>query len=130
MANIQDIVKVYLKIRDTREKAKREFEELDKKRKADMERLETELLRQLDDAGADSIRTPLGTVYKQIDVIPQGADWEAIYEFIKEKDAFDLLEKRLKKTTVKEYMEANEGKLPPGINVFQKYDVHVRRGNN
>lgn len=128
--NIQRIVDVYLKIRDKRAALKREFEDQDKNLKAQQERLETELLRFLDATGMDSAKTPSGTVFRQRDMIPQAADWEAVYAWIKENDAFDILERRLKKTFVKEYMDNNDGALPPGVNVFQKFDVQVRRASN
>lgn len=42
-------------------------------------------------------------------------------------ERFELMEKRVKSTFVKEYMDANGGQPPPGINVHQEYEISVRR---
>jgi hypothetical protein len=50
------------------------------------------------------------------------------YGWIKDNDAFDALERRVKKTFVTEFMETHEGGLPPpGITVSREYVVRVRK---
>ena len=46
---------------------------------------------------------------------------------MKQNDAFDALERRIKKTFVSEYMENNGGAIPPGVSVYRQYAVRVRR---
>ena len=63
-------------------------------------------------------------------MIPTGQDWEAFYDWIKEHDAFDALERRIKRTFVSKYMDDNDGAIPPGVNVFRRYTVEVRKNND
>jgi hypothetical protein len=49
------------------------------------------------------------------------------YVWIKDNDAFDALERRVKKSFIATYMEDNKGELPPGISVMQEYTVTIRR---
>ncbi len=121
------IVNAHIKIRDARSAARKEFDTRDAELKASQVKLEGVLLDHLTKVNADSIRTDAGTFYRQEDVIPNASDWSAFYGWIKENDAFDALERRIKKTFVKEYMEANEGALPPGVSTFREYVVRVRR---
>lgn len=125
--DIEKLTKVYVRIRDARAKATAEYEKQDAKMKADMERIGNELLRWMQENKLKNVRTELGTVYVETDLKPSAADWDAVYRFITDNDAFDLLERRLKKTFVKEYMEANEGAVPPGVNVHQELVARVRR---
>ena len=54
-------------------------------------------------------------------------DGIAFLEFCKERDAFELLEIRPSKTTIRAFME-NYGEIPPGVDFTQSIDVQVRRG--
>jgi hypothetical protein len=38
-----------------------------------------------------------------------------------------MLERRFKKTFVKDYRESNEGAIPPGVSVMREFTVRVRR---
>lgn len=121
------LVEVFLKIRERRSELKREFEAQDEKLKADQAKLEAAMLQHLNAAGLDSARTAQGTFYKQESLKPSASDWVAVYDFIKDNDAFDMLERRIKKDFVKDYMEMNEGVPPPGVSVHREYEVRVRR---
>ena len=44
-----------------------------------------------------------------------------------QNDGFDLMERRLKATFVKQFMDENNGALPPGVNVHREFEVSVRR---
>ena len=58
---------------------------------------------------------------------PSCEDWNGFYTWIAENEAFDALERRVKKSFITTYMEDNKGELPPGINVTQEYTVTIRR---
>jgi len=45
----------------------------------------------------------------------QTTDWAKVHEFIKKYGMFELLQKRLADTAVKEYIEVNDGALPDGV---------------
>lgn len=125
--DITKLVAVHLKIRDARADLKKAYEESDRVLKGKQERLEGELLRFLQDSNTDSVRTEVGTVFRQEDVTPRADDWDLFYKWIAANDAFDALERRIKKTFVKDHMAAHEGALPPGVSVYREYVVRVRR---
>jgi len=125
--DISRYVKAYLNLRKAREELSKEFDIKDKGLKDKQELIENHLLNFLNETGQESSRTEFGTVYRQEDLIPSAADWSVIYEWIKENDAWDMLERRLKKTFIKTFSETNKGELPPGVNVFRKYLVRVRK---
>lgn len=119
--------KVYIKIRDKRAELKAAFDKEDSDLKLKQESLENAMLAQMNATGAKSVRTDFGTVYRQEEVKPSASDWDSLYRWIKENDAFDALERRVKKTFVTEYMETHDGALPPGVSVHREFVVRVRR---
>lgn len=125
--SLDRFAKAYVKLRDARSAAKKVWEEADLALKLKQERLEVEMLKFLNDHQIESMRTAAGTVYRQEEIQPSCADWTALYAWIAENDAFDCLERRVKKTFVKEYMEQHNGERPPGVNVMREYVVRVRR---
>lgn len=125
--DINKLVSVYTKIRDKRGEIKRAYEAEDNKLKADLEKIEAVFLNHLSKGNAESVRTDAGTFYRQKDVIPSASDWGVFYDWIKENDAFDALERRIKKTFIVDHMEANDGELPPGVSTFTRYVVRVRK---
>jgi hypothetical protein len=125
--DLNALTKAHVKIRDARSLLAKEFEASDKELKAKQLRLEAEMLRTLQTSNVDSMRTDSGTFYRQEEVTPSGSDWEAFYRWVAEHDAFDFLERRIKKTCVKEYMDTHDGALPPGVSVHKEFVVRVRR---
>lgn len=124
--DIGELVEIYQSISAERRKLKREFEDADQKLKGDEESIELAILKFLQDSNINSVRTDFGTAYRQEDIIPTCADWNVFYDWVRKNDAFDALEKRIKKTYVKEMMENNQP-LPDGVNVIRKNVVRIRR---
>lgn len=54
-------------------------------------------------------------------------DIDSFYDFIKEQDALYFLERRVSQAAFREYLELNDGELPPGLNLFVKHDLNVRK---
>lgn len=129
-ANLGKVVQAYSAIRDARTAKRKAWEEDDRALEEDQHKLKVLMLELLNTNGAKSINTDHGTVYRSEKIKPSAADWNAIYDWIGENpERFELLEKRLKSTFVKEFMEQNEGAIPPGINVHREFEVSVRRPN-
>jgi hypothetical protein len=121
------ITKAHINIRDARHALKKQYDEADADLKVSQQRLEAVMLDHLNKHGMESVRTESGTFYAQEEITPSASDWNALYEWIKEHDAWEALERRIKKTFVKEYQEAHSGGLPPGVSVFRERIVRVRR---
>lgn len=121
------LTKTYIKIREARSLAKKEWEAKDQELKEKLDRIEAEMLKFLNETHQESARTASGIFYKQEEITPTGSDWDALYRWIAKNDAFDALDRRIKKTFIKTYMEEHNGAIPPGISVFREYVVRVRR---
>jgi hypothetical protein len=93
-----------------------------------MEKLEAYLQLQLTTLGTTSFTAKgTGTAYLQNVVGVTVEDWDATLAFIKEQGLWEMLERRVSKTVVQEYMESTK-EVPPGVNVRQETEVRVRRG--
>ena len=127
MPDINRLTKAYIKIRDARAALKKDWAAEDEKLKGKLEKIEAELLKFLNETNQTSSKTDAGVVYRQEEITPTGADWNAFYDWVKDNDAFDALERRIKKTFVKEYMETHDGGIPPGVSVYRENVIRVRR---
>jgi hypothetical protein len=128
--SLDKLVEAYNAIKDARVARQRAHDEKDLELKEDQHKLKLVMLEMLNQNGASSIATAHGTAYRRKVVKPSAADWGAIWTWMKENDACDLLERRLKVGFINTYMEEHDGALPPGINIHSEYEVSVRRPNS
>ena len=125
--SVEKLVATYIKIRDARDEVKREMEEKVATMQADLDAINQTLLEHFKEQGIDSARTPFGTAYRTIKSRYWTNDWDAMRHFIAEHDAFELLEKRIHQTNMKQFLEENPDLHPAGLNVDSEYSVTVRR---
>lgn len=126
--NLDRVVAAYSAIRDARTVARHAWEKDDLALEQDQNKLKVLMLDVLNQIGSKSIATNHGTIYRTEKIRPSAADWNVVYAWIMaDPDRFEALEKRLKPTFVKQYMDENEGAIPPGINVHREFEVNVRR---
>lgn len=162
------IVKTYLKIRKARADASSEAAKVDSGFKSQLETLEQELLRRMRERNNTGFRTEYGSVFREMDFKPSAENWDEVYHWIVDEvvdkalertglapsvkdnvkyafkmvqpERFEILEKRLKKTTIGDYMEAHHtiddetgekllGAPPPGVKVLREYVARVRVNN-
>jgi len=125
--DMDKLAAVYIKIRDKRATAKREFDEKDKGLEEQMQLIADEMLEACKRIGADSIKTPHGTIMRSVKSRYWTNDWDSMYTFIEEQGAFGLLEKRLHQTNMKDILAENSDLYPVGVNVENSYAIEVRR---
>jgi sugar phosphate isomerase/epimerase len=128
--DLDQLTSIYLKIRDKRAENKREFENVDKDLEEQQKMLAEQMLDTCKEMNADSIRTPHGTIIRSVKSKYWTGDWDSMYNFIKEHDAFGLLEKRLHQTNMKDFLNENPDVMPMGLNVENEYTIVVRRAKN
>ena len=121
------LVRAYIKIRDARKELSDEYERQDSGLKESLEIIEAQLLEACKAIGADSIRTPYGTLSRTVKKRYWTNDWHSFYAFLKEHEALELLEKRVSQTNMSTFLEQNPALHPPGLNVDSRYSVVVRR---
>lgn len=121
------LVLAYRKIRDAiHEKEEAHKEEL-ADLKAQQDVISEALLALCNEQNLDSIRTAAGTVTRTTSTRYWTADWESMYDFIRENDAMYLLEQRLHNGNVKQFLAENPDNLPIGLNADTKYVIRVRK---
>lgn len=124
---LDKVIDAHNAVRDARAALKAKFAREDADLEAEQNQLRAYLLDQLNRSGAESIKTEKGTVYRTSRIMPSAADWSAVWQFAKDNDAMEIFQKRLKTGFITEYMEENDGALPPGVNITREFDIGVRR---
>lgn len=125
----EKLVKAYIKMRDARSELKKQYEEKDDAIKDQMEVIESHLLELCKSTGATSIKTTAGTIIRGISTRYWTSDWESMYNFIKENDSPELLERRIAQSNMAEFLKTHPDKLPKGMNVDSRYTVTIRRSS-
>jgi len=126
--SVDRLVSVYLKIRDKKAAVTKQLKEEESILNEKLDLVKNALLEHCKENNVESVRTRLGTFFRSVRTKYWTSDWESMNQFIKENDAVDLLEKRLHQGNMKQFLETNPDKLPPGLNVDSVYTVTVRRG--
>ena len=128
---LDDLVNVYLTIRNEREKLKASWEVKDGELEQEMKVLEQSMLTVCNDTNASSIRTESGTVIRSLKERFTTNDWDNFKKFVLDNEAIDLLERRIHQGNFKEFMaEHKDDGLPPGVNVMREFTIVVRKPSN
>jgi len=77
-----------------------------------------------------SLKTNVGTLSRTLKTRYWSNDWNSMYEFILENRLPEFFEKRLVQSAIKEYLEQNPGKTPPGLQATREYVVRITKGRN
>ena len=117
------MVAAYIKIRSAIQEKEDEIKVLKEKQAL----LSANMLDLCSKEDIDSIKTPFGTLTRRIYSAYWTSDWDQMYKFIAENDAYHLLEKRIHNTNMKEFLEENPDALPIGLQSDRKYAVYVRK---
>ncbi len=91
-----------------------------------MATLEAGMLDALNKSGAHSMRTEAGTFYTTTLTSASVQQWSEVLDFIRTKEAWELLEARVNKTAAEAIMD--ETKQPiPGVKITRTVNLNVRR---
>ncbi len=109
--NAEKLAEVYVKIRDARRDLAKQDEEL----KAQLDVVTEKLLEICKDQGATTIRTQHGTISRRTNTHYWTSDWDSFFKFIKENDAFALMQHRINNANMVQFLEENPNLHPPGL---------------
>lgn len=126
-APIDKRVAKFVNLRDARAASNKEAGELDAAYKSALETVEATLIADAQKQGVTGFKTEAGTTYLDERMLTSIADDNAFFSFVREQGDLDFFERRVKVAHVKEWMDANGGHLPPGLNVFREMTMKVRR---
>lgn len=123
-----DMITKYIRLRDKVKEIKaRHTDELKPYGEA-MGMLEGWMLESMNTAGLKSMKSPHGTAYKSLQTSAKVVDWTATLSYIRENEAWDLLEARVSKTAAQTVIE--ETKQPiPGVETSSEIRVNVRKAS-
>ena len=125
--DINAIVSRYIQMRDMKKALKDDLDKKTAKLDEAMDKCEAVIMNHLNSTGSESIKTAAGTVFKQQVTSATVADWEMVLNWIRDQGNWAFLERKVNKTAVKEFMEANAKALPPGVNWAAINKVMFRR---
>lgn len=125
--NVGEAIDGYIKLRDKKEElAKKHKDELAPITEK-MKTVEAWLKREFQRMGTTSAKgTAGGTAFIQTNDSCRVVDGEAFMNYVKENEAFELMDVRASKTVVRDFME-NTGEIPPGLDYTQADVIRVRR---
>lgn len=124
---IDKMMKLTLHVRGQKSVLKRDYESKEANLDAILDACENTLLAEAQRQGVKGFSTDQGTSYTTTTMKVSIADAEAFYKFVKEQGDLDFFERRVASTHVQEYMEANDGIVPPGLNTFTQKHMRVRK---
>jgi len=125
---LDELVKIYLTIRNEREKIEAEWKTKDAELKADLSALEQQMMITCNETNAKSIATPYGTVMRRLNERYTVADGDAFRKFVMKNEVPELFEGRIHQTNFKEFIAGKLGEgLPPGVNVMREFTIVVRK---
>ena len=110
--NTEKLAKIYVKIRDKRRELEKQVAEL----KEQQDLVGSQLLEICKAEGAQTIRTQFGTVSRRITKNYWTSDWDSFFKFLKDNDAFSLMQQRINSTNMAQFLEENPDLHPPGLN--------------
>jgi len=121
------LLKLFIHLRDRRAKRKADYAMDDAGDKDKQDKIEVEFLKRFNDRGIDNVSTKgIGTAYRTTRTSATVGDWEELFDYIKDKEAWEMLERRVNKTAVEQYRSVHDD-LPPGVNWSETQVVNFRR---
>jgi len=125
---LDELVKVYLTIRNERDRIEAERKAQIKELEDELAMLEQTFMATCNESNAKSIRTSYGTVMRKLYERYNVNDGDSFRKFVLSNGAVDLFEARIHQGNFKEFLKENHADgLPPGVNVMREFTISVRK---
>ena len=123
---VNQVLAAYLQLRAKKEETvKRHKEEL-APINDQMQKCLLWVQQQMQAQGLTNFKGPDGIAFLQTDTTISVQDWDATFEWIKANEAWSVLEKRVSKSVVQDFIEAHN-EVPPGLKVTSETTAHIRK---
>lgn len=126
MASMDQVVAAYLQLRTHRDEVSRKHKEEMAPINDKLNKLSSWVHNQLNSQGQKNARVDAGTAFLQTDTSVTVQDWDSVLQFIKDNGFFEMLERRVSKGVVTEFIEST-GTVPPGVKVTSEISCHIRK---
>ncbi|WP_288074721.1 hypothetical protein [Pseudomonas sp.] len=127
MTDVNAVVAHYLKLRDQKSLMEAEHKARIAEIDAQMKNADAFLLDMMNQSNQSNAGFAAGTVIVSTKTHTNLKDKGSLINFIKESGNVELLQARVSSTAVKEYMEANNNQLPPGVEITTSREISIRR---
>jgi hypothetical protein len=124
--NVDDATKIYLSLRDEKDRIEAEAKKAKRAITEKMEVIEQWFLLKGDNEGVESWKTPFGTPYFAEASNASVGDWDEVLDYVKNNDAYEILTHGVNKSAIREFLEKND-ELPPGVNYTTVRKLYVRK---
>lgn len=121
--NAEKLAEVYVKIRE----ARRDLAKQDEKLKEQLDVVTEKLLEICKEQGASTIRTAHGTISRRINKHYWTSDWDSFFRFVKDNDAFPLLQHRINNANMQQFLQENPTLVPPGLQAENSQTVVITK---
>jgi hypothetical protein len=121
--NASELADIYIKMRERI----RELEDKVKTIKEQQAMVADKMLELCNEQDANSLTTTNGTISRRLNSSYWTSDWDSFYNFVKDNDAYHLLEKRIHNGNMKEFLTDNPDAVPMGLQARNQYIISVRK---
>jgi hypothetical protein len=126
-SSLENMVSVYLKIRNHLREMQAKFAEEEAKIKEQMATIEEHFLERCKEIGAKNIKTKHGTIIRSVKTTYSTDDWQSFYEYIDEHKLYEVLHQRIHQVNLRTWLEEHPTLVPKGLNVVNSFSITVRR---
>lgn len=124
--SVEKLIAKHLELRNAKAMLEKETKEKVSKLEEGMSLIETALKAEANRLGVTSFKTTSGTAFLTTVDRASVADWDTVLEYITTNNKYDLLNRAVNKTAVKEFVEANKI-APPGVNYTSSVGINIRK---
>lgn len=123
---VDQAIAAYMKLRAKKSEVEARIKDEVAVIEAGMDKIEKWIKTQADTMGVTSFKTKHGTAFLTTKDYANVENWDATLNFIRQNEAYDMLNKAVNKTAVRGYIEQHKS-VPPGVNYGTKIEVSVRK---
>jgi len=121
-----ELISAYLQIRAKKRALEESHKEQLRPFNETLAKIELALGQLMDETGLDNLPGGGGTAYRTTRSTVTVSDWDAFVDWVRENDAWHVLEHRAAKKAVEEIL-AETNDLPPGVSIAREVAVQVRK---
>ena len=122
---IDDMISMYVKIRDAKAEAKKAFDKEVERMTQAMQKLEGMMQDQLNNLGVETVRTESGTVYQSLRSSVSVQDRDEFYNWAVANNELGAIDMKANAPAVRELLQ--NGTQVPGVKYSESYQIGVRR---
>ncbi len=126
--NTQEKIEKYVKLRDYKKAADKEYKESMTRVNQAITKLEADLMEDIDASGGSSLSGKHGTAYIKTQCSATVKDREEFLRYVFKTKNLEILDVRANKTIVREL--GAKGEVVPGVNYTEVKQVGIRRGKS